>query len=1474
MPLRTWGSAVARMATTALVAAGLAGVQAGAAPGAAAAEPAPAPLPQTVAADSLPTAQINGVVWDQVIVGNTVYVGGEFTRARPPGAAAGINETVRNNMLAYNLSTGQMISSFDPNLNGTVKDLAVTPDQSKLVAVGNFTQAGSQTRNRVAVFDIPSGQGGAGATLSTTVVPSVNGSTQSVAATNSTIYLGGYFSSVNGGLRIRIAAIRTSNGAVTDFYPSVEGDGAIVQSIVVAPDEQSVVISGSFTSVNGSSSPGYGLARIDAATSASLALPVNDRVRDAGASASILRLKSDGERFYGVGWHYGRGGNLEGFFAANWSDGSLFSIQDCHGDHYDLEPIGDVIYTSSHAHYCSNSDGFPQTSPGTNRHAGAWTADVRGTNKGDIYDYPDHPGTPRPEMLNFHPPFVAGTYTQAAQATWSVTGNDDYVLYGGEFLRASGQPQQGIARFATRSIAPNTRGPRLISTGWAPTVASYAPGSVRVQWQPNVDWDDEVIRYQVFRGSMNNMVHETTQKGQFFETSSMVFTDTDSSLAPGSTAQYRVRAVDPAGNVASSDWTSVTVASTANTDTYADSVLGDGATKYWRLDEKSGSQRHRPRRDGQPDRGHRRQPQRARRAARQLGHGQRLQRLEQRTGDLDPAVRRGGTVLGSAGVLRRGLGPYELERRRQVRSYGSSATGTSGTYDRDLYLDSSRRISFSLRGRTRVVLRTDAAYNDNQWHHVVGTYSAATGAHLYVDGRRVASNDTLPAVREFRGYWRVGGDGTASGAQYLNGQIDEFAVYDRVLTNVDVNEHWVASGRSSVLPNQAPSASFTAATRDLGVSLDAAESSDLDGTITSYAWDFGDASTAAGSTAQHTYTRAGTYTVTLTVVDDDGAAATSSQDVTVTEPVNQVPTAAFATAKNGLSVTLDGTSSTDADGTIASYTWDLGDGTSASGATPSHTYGQGGTYRVSLTVTDDRGGTASTSQDVTVAAPNAGLLADDPFDRTAAGGWGNAETGGPWTTTGPAARFSVENSAGQMRFAAGQTLESDLLDVDSSSTEVTSEFSLDKVATGTYVSVIGREVGSDRYYARLRVGSGGAAQLMLLQNFNSVASQVTVPGLSIVADRSYTMKVRVTGTSPTTVAAKVWPTDDAEPSDWQRTGTNSLASLQTRGHVGVFGFVPSSATNAPIQLSWHDLLATDPNAAVVNRAPTADFTSTRTGLTAAFDASGSSDPEDAIASYAWSFGDGATGIGVRPSHTYSVAGTYSVGLTVRDQEGATDTKTIPVTVTDPAADGLAADDFDREVTGGWGSAGLGGAWTLTGPASRFDVAGGSANLRTASGQSLYADLRSVSSQRTSVVTEFSVDKLAEGTYVAVAGRRLGADSYVARVRIAADGSARLYLLQNGNGLGSFYQLPFTVVPDQRYMLAFDVTGSAPTTLSAKVWRSSDPEPAAWQRTATNTYAALQGPGSLGVFSFLPGSASAFAPVTVSFHDLTAVRPPD
>ena len=148
--------------------------------------------------------------------------------------------------------------------------------------------------------------------------------------------------------------------------------------------------------------------------------------------------------------------------------------------------------------------------------------------------------------------------------------------------------------------------------------------------------------------------------------------------------------------------------------------------------------------------------------------------------------------------------------------------------------------------------------------------------------------------------------------------------------------------------NQPPTAAFTSSVANLAVAFDGSGSADPDGTVASYAWDFGD-STAVGSGSKpaHTYAAAGTYPVKLTVTDNQGASASVSHDVVVAAaPANQPPTAAFTSSVANLAVAFDGSGSADADGTVASYAWDFGDSTAAgSGSKPTHTYAAAGTTR-------------------------------------------------------------------------------------------------------------------------------------------------------------------------------------------------------------------------------------------------------------------------------------------------------------------------------------------------------------------------------------------------------------------------------------------------------------------------------------------------------------------------------------------------
>jgi chitodextrinase len=141
------------------------------------------------------------------------------------------------------------------------------------------------------------------------------------------------------------------------------------------------------------------------------------------------------------------------------------------------------------------------------------------------------------------------------------------------------------------------------------------------------------------------------------------------------------------------------------------------------------------------------------------------------------------------------------------------------------------------------------------------------------------------------------------------------------------------------------------------IAFDASGSSDPDGTLESFAWDFGDGGAAVGATATHAFAAAGRYTVRLTVKDNRDAEATASLVVTVSLP--RVAPLALVTgpgaAEAGAPLAFDGRGSTDADGTIVDWRWVFSDGAEASGDQVTHAFADPGLQSVTLTVTDDDG---------------------------------------------------------------------------------------------------------------------------------------------------------------------------------------------------------------------------------------------------------------------------------------------------------------------------------------------------------------------------------------------------------------------------------------------------------------------------------------------------------------------------------------
>ena len=491
--------------------------------------------PTTVSADPLPTWQINGVVWSQVTVGTTVYATGSFSKARPPGTAAGsASEVAAANIFAFDITTGNRVSTFNHSLNAQGLVISASPDGSRVYVGGDFTTVDGATRNHIAAFDTASGG------LSTTFRPSISGQVRGIAATNGTVYAGGNFSSVNGVGRTRLAAAAASNGALLSWAPTADN---VVRTMTLSPDGTRVIAGGHFTTLSGQAA--YGMGSLDAATGAVLPWAANQTIRDAGSNGAIMSLRADGTTIYGSGYAYGAGASFEGTFAAEPSTGRIVWLNDCHGDTYDVFPIGQVLYSVGHAHDCSAVGQFPETNPRTWHQALAWTTYPTGTNSGpDSYGW-NYKGVADSSLLHWYPTLAIGSYTGQYQAAWSLTGNASYAVLGGEFPSVNGIAQQGLVRFAVRAIAPNKVGPQA-SSSLTPTATSLGGGSVRVAWRATWDMDNRALTYSVLRDGGTTPIYTTTQWSSFWQLPSLTFTD--SGLTPGSTHTYRVQVVDPLGN--------------------------------------------------------------------------------------------------------------------------------------------------------------------------------------------------------------------------------------------------------------------------------------------------------------------------------------------------------------------------------------------------------------------------------------------------------------------------------------------------------------------------------------------------------------------------------------------------------------------------------------------------------------------------------------------------------------------------------------------------------------------------------------------------------------------------------------------------------------------------------------------------------------------------------------------------------------
>ena len=197
------------------------------------------------------------------------------------------------------------------------------------------------------------------------------------------------------------------------------------------------------------------------------------------------------------------------------------------------------------------------------------------------------------------------------------------------------------------------------------------------------------------------------------------------------------------------------------------------------------------------------------------------------------------------------------------------------------------------------------------------------------------------------------------------------STYHFVATDYDASH--VESGYSNdiaaTVPSGPPVASFAASVTSGAAPLALNFQNSSTGTITSYAWTFGDGTTSTVANPAHVYSAVGVYSVALTVTGPGGTnTQTRTNYVTVTAPPPPVAqfTGAPVSGTSPLTVNFTSTST----GNITSYAWTFGDGATSTVASPSHVYSTPGTYTVALTVTGPGGSNTQTrSNYVTATAP-------------------------------------------------------------------------------------------------------------------------------------------------------------------------------------------------------------------------------------------------------------------------------------------------------------------------------------------------------------------------------------------------------------------------------------------------------------------------------------------------------------------------
>jgi hypothetical protein len=730
-------------------------------------------LEGTVPANAATSWQTNGAVSAIAAANGVVYLGGDFTSVRPPGAAAGSGEVARNHLAAFDASTGALITSFNHDVNAAVKVLSMSADGQTVYAGGDFTAVDGVTRNRIAAFTAATG-------ALTSFNPNANGRVSGIAASASTVYAAGSFSTIGGRTERRVAALNPATGAALATFTTTPDN--VVYQIALTPLADKLYLAGAFLSVNGDTSY-HAVAAVDTTTGATLPLPAASIIPPKTESCIVeaKAIKTDNAGAY-FGVEGTGGGCFDGTFAVNSADGSLRWQSRCLGATQAVQPLGDILYTGAHSHDCSADQGFDPDafaevgwSKGLSRHllsrtlsGGLLSSWYANTNGG-------------PGGIGLGPRVMA---TDGSQ-----------LFVGGEFTTVNGAAQQGFARFspATGDLTAPARPP-------APTVVARGGGKVSIFVQSPLDADDTDLTVRLYRDGVSTPIATAAVHSLFWKQPVLAFSD--DALPVGSSHSYTADAVETFGsNVGPKSSVSRTITVLTTPPAYEAAVAQDNPVLDCRLGDAAG-------------------PLAADSSA--------SKNAGLAFGGSAVGFGAAGAIAGNTAITVNGSTGYISSTTKQdspssysvetwfkttsttggkIIGFGDQQGGLDfsgnptmrGSYDKQIYLTDDGRLVFGVWVGFADTLTSSSAYNDGQWHHVVGS-QGAQGMTLYVDGAKVA-HDGQTQNQPYAGYWRIGGDNLGGWpnqptSNFFAGALDETAVYDHALSLASVQSHYAASGRT------------------------------------------------------------------------------------------------------------------------------------------------------------------------------------------------------------------------------------------------------------------------------------------------------------------------------------------------------------------------------------------------------------------------------------------------------------------------------------------------------------------------------------------------------------------------------------------------------------------------------------------------------------------------------------------------------